>query len=129
MGWGRNAPGATRRAAAPRPVRHGAYSIILALAAPSIVSVAFRYLTSLPKNSPQSDLATVRNQHSVKHAHKSVMPPAIARAGSELQTNNAAAPALGAARALGLGPAWRGREWWRQTLRGLADIVASLLDR
>lgn len=59
MGWGRNAPDASRLAAAPRPVRHGAYSIILALAAPSIVSVAFWYLTSLPKDSPQSDLATL----------------------------------------------------------------------
>lgn len=58
MGWGRNAADATTAALPPRPVRYGAYSIVLALAAPSIVSAAFWYLTSLPKGAPAEDIAT-----------------------------------------------------------------------
>lgn len=59
MGWGRNAAETAAVATVPRPVRYGAYSVVLALVAPTIVSAAFWYLTSLPKESPQDDFATL----------------------------------------------------------------------
>lgn len=58
MGWGRNASEATV-ASVPRPVHHGAWSIILALIAPVIVMAAFGYLVNLPKADPQEDLAVL----------------------------------------------------------------------
>ncbi len=59
MGWGRNGEADAAAGMPAKPVRYGAWSVILALIAPALVTAAVSYLLNLPNYSPQGELAEI----------------------------------------------------------------------